>query len=235
LANEIWKIIRRLRRGRVLLVLLNHELQAGSRQYKRLMKVAIGLKAHSGWAALVALWSEGDDVEILDRRRLELVKNSSAEWAKQPFHAAENLESKEAQKLVYEAIKAARAHSTRELRTAVKRLQKAGHKVARGAVLMSEPMPDWTVEQILAVHFRMHKAEGVLFREALAGAVTECGLKLVKIREKELLEKAELVLGESSESLSKRLAAIGRSVGPPWTKDQKDATLAAMIALRSRK
>jgi len=25
-------------------------------------------------------------------------------------------------------------------------------------------MPDWSIEEILGVHFRMHKAEGVLFR-----------------------------------------------------------------------
>jgi hypothetical protein len=29
-----------------------------------------------------------------------------------------------------------------------------------------------------------------------------------------------------------QLNALGKSVGPPWGKDQKDAALAAMIALR---
>jgi hypothetical protein len=29
----------------------------------------------------------------------------------------------------------------------------------------------------------------------------------------------------------KTIAALGKSVGPPWGKDQKEATLAAMIAL----
>ena len=47
-------------------------------------------------------------------------------------------------------------------------------------------MPAWSVDEILAVHFRMHKAEGVLFREALAGAATKCGLRLVQVPEKEL-------------------------------------------------
>lgn len=197
------------------------------------MKVAFGLKAHSGWAALVVLWAKGEDVEILDRRRLELVKDNDAEWAKQPFHAAENLEASEAQKLVHEAIKSANVNATRELQAAIKRVEKGGHKVRVCAVLMGEPMPDWTVEQILAVHFRMHKAEGVLFREALARAATDCRLKLVKIREKELMAQAEQVLAEPSESLMKRLAALGKSVGPPWGKDQKEAALAAMIALQS--
>jgi hypothetical protein len=196
------------------------------------MKVALGLKAHSGWAALVALWAEDHQVEILDRRRLELVNDNHAEWAKQPFHAAENLEAKEAQKLVHEAIKAANVNATRELEAAVKRVREAGHRVKACAVLVGEPMPDWTVAQILAVHFRMHKAEGVLFREALARAATDCRLKLVKIREKELIAQAEQVLAEPSESLLKRLATLGKCVGPPWGRDQKEAALAAMIALQ---
>ena len=41
---------------------------------------------------------------------------------------------------------------------------------------MANPMPDWSVEEILAVHFRMHKAEGVLFRDALVEAANACGL-----------------------------------------------------------
>lgn len=197
------------------------------------MKVAFGLKAHSGWAALVVLWAEGKDVQIIDRRRLELVKDKDAEWAKQPFHAAGDLEAREAQSLVHEAIKSAHVHATRALQAAVKRAQKHGHKVKACAVLMGEPMPDWSVEQILAVHFRMHKAEGVLFREALARAATDCKLKLVKIREKELMARAEQVLAEPSERLMNRVTALGKSVGAPWGKDQKDAALAAMIALLS--
>jgi hypothetical protein len=30
------------------------------------------------------------------------------------------------------------------------------------------------------------------------------------------------------------IASLGKSVGPPWGKDQKDAALAALIALRGR-
>lgn len=37
------------------------------------MKVAFGVKAHSGWAALVVLGKQGDDLVVVDRRRIELV------------------------------------------------------------------------------------------------------------------------------------------------------------------
>jgi hypothetical protein len=99
---------------------------------------------------------------------------------------------------------------------------------------MGESMPDWTVEQILAVHFRMHKAEGVLFREALAQGAVENKLKLVRVPEKELLDLAAKRLGIGAEDLQSQVAALGKSVGAPWGRDQKDSAIAAMIALNSR-
>ena len=95
-------------------------------------------------------------------------------------------------------------------------------------------MPDWTVDEILAVHFRMHKAEGVLFRDALALAATVCNVRLLAIPEKQLDEHAERALATSVNSLRTTIASLGKSVGPPWGKDQKDASLAAMIALQGR-
>jgi hypothetical protein len=37
------------------------------------MRIAVGFKAHSGWAALVAISLTGGDVQIVDRRRIELM------------------------------------------------------------------------------------------------------------------------------------------------------------------
>ena len=120
------------------------------------------------------------------------------------------------------------------MQTALKRAREAGHEVAACAVLMVDPTPDWTVDEILAVHFRMHKAEGVLFRDALARAAVACGLRLIEIPEKLLDEHAERALPTSVNSLWKLIASLGKSVGPPWGRDQKDASLAAMIALQGQ-
>jgi hypothetical protein len=87
------------------------------------------------------------------------------------------------------------------------------------------------VDEILAVHFRMHKAEGVLYREALARATERCGVALVALREKDLPELAAEALDRPPAALAKTLDALGRSAGPPWARDQKDAALAAWVAL----
>jgi hypothetical protein len=198
------------------------------------MKVAIGMKAHSGWAALVVLGIRGRELQVVERRRMELVEKDEASWAKQPYHAAERLDASDARELVKRGIERARRIAVREVRTAIKRAREAGHEVAACAVLMVDPMPDWTTDEILAVHFRMHKAEGVLFRDALARATEACDVRLVRVPEKQLDEYAERALAISLGSLRKTIAALGKSVGPPWGKDQKDAALTAMIALQEK-
>ncbi|MDQ2974477.1 MAG: hypothetical protein M3R69_03585 [Acidobacteriota bacterium] len=198
------------------------------------MKVAFGMKAHSGWAALVVLGTRRGELQVVDRRRMELVEKDEASWAKQPYHAAERLNASDARGLVRRSVETARRIAVREMRTAMKDAREAGHEVAACAVLMGDPMPDWTVDEILAVHFRMHKAEGVLFRDALVRAAETCDLKLVRVPEKQLDEYAERALATSMASLRKTIASLGKAVGPPWGKDQKDAALAAMIALQGK-
>lgn len=194
------------------------------------MKVIFGLKAHSGWAALVVLGKEGSDFVVVERRRVELVEE---EWAKQPYHAAEELQGEEARKVVKRGIEAAHRIARRELRAAVKRERARKNEVIGCVVLAGNAMPHWSVEQILAVHFRMHQAEGVLFREALIEAAGSCDLKVTTVPEKSLLEDAEKLLRTPASKLVKRVAAIGKLAGPPWGKDQKEAALAALVVFEA--
>lgn len=195
------------------------------------MKIAFGMKAHSGWAAVVVVGKRHGDLTVVDRRRIELVED---EWARQPYHAADDLKPDAARKVVKRGVEAAHRVTAREMRAAVRRERERENDVAACAVLVADPMPDWSVEEILAVHFRMHKAEGVLFREALVRGTRACGLKLVAIPEKLLTKHAESALGSPVSGLVKKIATLGKSVGPPWGKDQKMAALAAMVALDGR-
>jgi hypothetical protein len=196
------------------------------------VKVAIGLKAHSGWAALVVIGNSGNELQVIDRRRLELVEARDSHWAKQPYHAAEALDPDPARDLVKRATKAAYRIADREMRATMKRLRKQGHEIVSCAVLVPSPMPEWSVDQILAVHFRMHKAEGVLFPEALARAADQCGLNLITIPEKLLSVRAEKSLATPLSGLTRKVIMLGKTAGPPWGKDQKNAALAAMVALQ---
>lgn len=192
------------------------------------MKVAFGMKAHSGWAALVVVGKRDGEIVIVGRRRLELVEE---EWAKQPYHAAEKLKPEAARDVVKRGVEAAHRIALREMRAAIKQERKQKNEVTACGILVANPMPDWSTGEILAVHFRMHKAEGVLFREALVRATKACGLRLVAIPEKLLMDHAEKALATPTRSLVKKITTLGKSVGPPWGRDQKDAALAALVAL----
>lgn len=194
------------------------------------MRIAAGFKAHSGWAALVVIGKPENGFEVIDRRRIELVDPDDADWAKQPYHAAENLPSAEARRLIERAISSAHRIATKEMSAFVKRSQDAGHEMAGCAVLIGTPMPDWTIEQILSVHVRMHKAEGVLFPGALIHTAEACDLKVLAIPEKELNARAEEALGLPV--ATRTIATLGKAAGPPWGKDQKSAALAAMIVMQ---
>jgi hypothetical protein len=193
--------------------------------------VALGLKAHSGWAALVALSIERQMPKLVDRRRIELVDAAEASWAKQPYHAAAGLEPREAEALVGRAIAAARRLAAREVGAAVESLRLQRREVVGIGILVGTRVPEWTVAQILSVHARMHKAEGELFRGALVHAGERCGLAVTRVAERDLQERAAKALHLSAAALPGHLAAIGRASGPPWARDQKDAALAAWLAL----
>lgn len=195
------------------------------------MKVALGVKTHSGWAAVIVLGLTEDGFQLIDRERIELVDES---WAKQPYHAAETLEPETARTLVARGIKSAHDVATRQLKALVERETERGNVVSGCAVLTSSPMPNWTVDEILAVHFRMHKAEGVLFSNAMLQAAKDCKLRPLGVAEKTLASDAPVRLGFNSKSLEKILSLMGKASGPPWTKDQKHATVAAMIALKRK-
>ena len=188
----------------------------------------MGWKAHSGWAVLVALGAGEGPPRVLERRRVDLVED---EWEKQPYHAADGLKPAEARKLVAKGTEAARRNAMREVRAALDRETGGGNKVEACGVLVGEPMPDWSTEQILAVHFRMHKAEGVLFRDALVRAARACGLRTLEIPEKHLMKQAQAALSLSPSAVDATVVSLGRSLGPPWARDHKDAALAALISL----
>jgi hypothetical protein len=200
-----------------------------------MMRVAFGLKAHSGWASLVVVGYRGGEYHVADRRRIELVEAKDALWAKQPYHAAEGLPGDAARDMVARGVEAARRSAAREMRAALSRSHELGHEIVACAVLVPAPMPDWSTDEILAVHFRMHKAEGVLFPDVLVRGAAACGLSVVVIPEKRLSEYAETSLARPMSRLIKEIEVLGRFVGAPWGKDQKSAALAAIIGLHGKR
>jgi len=189
------------------------------------MRVALGLKARTGRAILVAIGAP-DPARVLQRTELKLLP--SGDFA--PYHAAEGLPSAAAHKRVDRSIAAAHRLAEEGIRNAIETLAGAGHEVCGCGVLVGGDMPPWSTDEILAVHVRMHHAEGLLFREVLVAGARACGLVPTTLREKAALDEATSMLGLKRADLDSRLLALGKTVGAPWGKDQKEAAAAALVA-----
>jgi len=193
------------------------------------MRVALGLKARTGRAILVAVGAS-QQMQVLQRTELKLLPEG--DFA--PYHAAEGLRPAAAQTSVARSVASAHRLAEEGIRNAIEALAGAGHEICGCGVLVGRGMPPWSTEEILAVHVRMHQAEGVLFREVLVAGARACGFIPTTLREKAALEEAATMLGLSHTELETRLVALGKTVGAPWGKDQKEAAAAALVALSAK-
>ena len=54
---------------------------------------------------------------------------------------------------------------------------------------------------------------------------------MTRFVQQELYEEAAVNIGTSDASLQAQLTGLGRALGPPWQRDQKEAAAAAWLAL----
>jgi len=195
-------------------------------------RAALGLRAHSGWAALVAVSGTRESIEVLDRRRVEL-SSSKRSGPKQPYHVAERAPFEKAHRIVTRYADDASRMATEEFRALLADLKALGHSVVGCGLLAASgrPLPD--LEGILASHALIHQADGELYRDAVAAAAKKHRLPLVRAREKDVVANAASKLRLQPEELQRRVALLGKTVGPPWTQDHKLAAIAAWLALVS--
>jgi hypothetical protein len=197
-----------------------------------LKQAAIGFRVHSGWAAVVAVSLEKGEPVVLARQRVHLVETFTYEF-RQPYHTAEKMLIGQAREFIARMQGEARRLAYRAIRELASRTQEQGVKLTRCGLLLASGRPLPALEKIVASHALIHTADGELFREALLHAGARCGLVDLRIREKELLDRAEDVLRLKSAALLRRVTELGRPFGSPWSQDEKFAALAGWIALAS--
>src|SRR5262249_5745194 len=191
---------------------------------------AIGIRVHSGWGALVAVAGKGASVEVVDRRRVEII-NPRTPGAAQPYHFAERLEVNKAQEHVMRCAVVSKGLALAALQQVAGQLQSRGYQVAGITILLSSGRPLPAFERILAAHALIHAAEGEFFRQAFRDAAEELKIPVTGIRERGLEVELKSALGAAAPGLQKRVPGFRSVLGPPWTADQKLAALAAAITL----
>jgi hypothetical protein len=191
---------------------------------------ALGLRTHSGWAALVAVSGDPKSPEVILRRRIELA-DGRIEGSKQPYHAAEGLATAEAASLIRRFEEGSRRLAVEAFRSAIAKVEKCGRRVAACGYLLASGRPLGDLADTLASHAKIHTADGEHFRNAIARAAARYDLDLTKVREPDVWEKAANEMRVSVDSLQARISAIGKTLGPPWRQDEKLATVAGCLAL----
>lgn len=196
------------------------------------IRAAIGIRAHSGWAAVVAVAADGKGIDILDRRRISVIE-AKGERANQPYHYAKMLRLDEAQLHLDHCEKTAVRLAAESLAQLTEKLSGARYDVAGCVILQASGRALPELPQILASHPMIHTAEGQFFRNIFATACKQLKVPVQTIREKEVDATAVQQLRLSSAKIKSELANLGYDLGPPWTQDQKFAALAAWLVLVS--
>jgi hypothetical protein len=191
--------------------------------------VALGFRAHSGWTALVALSLEKKP-QILVRQRPKLVQEFTYEF-RQPYHTAEKMAIDRAGEFVSQIESAATRLAKDAIRTVQRDLRKRGYELTCFGLPVASARPLPRLEKILLSHALVHTADGALFRRALIRASQQCHIAGLTLPERELVTIACETLKINKDDLLSRLAELGKPIGPPWSQDEKSATMAAWLAL----
>ena len=194
------------------------------------MKTALGFRAHSGWAAVVAVAGTRQSIEILDRRRIGIA-DPEIPGSKQPFHAAEGQTLEKAAEYLRRCEQHSKRLCQKAFREILKDLEEKDAEVAACGLLLASGRPLPGLASILASHAFIHTADGEHFRDAIRKTAEGLELPITEVREKELSARASVELRIPIQEIPLRFTELGRGIGPPWTQDQKLATLAAWLAL----
>src|SRR5438270_8635926 len=191
---------------------------------------AIGISVHSGWGAVVTVAGKPGAEEVLDRRRPVIIDSKMA-GAAQPYHYVQAREIRVAEEHLNRCAAESRRLAVEALTRVASELGDRGFVLVASALLLSSarPLPD--LEKILVSHPLIHTAEGEFFRQAFRSAFEHLKIPLTRIPARDLGDYALKAFGKAAPEIQKRIDGMGRTLGAPWTKDEKTAALASAIVL----
>jgi hypothetical protein len=102
-----------------------------------------------------------------------------------------------------------------------------GSVTAVGVVGGNRRLPE--LPRILESHARLHAADRDLYEQAVIEGATRAGLSVTSVPATgRLFDQASQMLGVDIEQV---LSSLRASIGPPWQREHKEATAAALVAL----
>jgi hypothetical protein len=185
---------------------------------------------HSGWGVLVAISGDIASIEVVERRRI-VTTDPEIRGANQPYHHAATLQTSESEKHLANCAAFSERLATAAITDLLRKLEERDYRIAACAVLVASGRPLPPLAKILISHPLIHTAEGEFFRTAVQKACENLNIPVTRIKERELEQCAKTTFGSMAGGVQRRISTLGAAIGPPWTKDQKAAALAAAITL----
>lgn len=195
---------------------------------------AIGVRVHSGWGAVVVVAGQSGAEEIIERRKIIII-DTKKPGAVQPYHYVQEMEPPAAERHLTSCSIESKSLAREALEHISSELLKREYALAGTAILLSSARPLPELDEILASHALIHTAEGEFFRQAFRHAFESLEVPVTGIRERDLDERAQEAFGKLSKQVRKNIDGMRRVLGPPWTQDEKMATLTAAIVLAEAK
>jgi hypothetical protein len=183
---------------------------------------------HSGWGVVVCISGNSAAPEIVDRRRIVIIE-PAMEGAKQPYHFAESLGLEEAEHHLQKCAAVSQRLALKAIGEMLDAVIARNYRVLGCAMLLASGRALPSLQKILASHALIHTAEGEFFRKVVCEAFERCRIPVVRIRELELDDRANSTFGTTAALVRQRISKVGKTVGSPWTQDEKTAALAGLI------
>ena len=184
--------------------------------------IGLGWRIHSWWALVVAVSGSAAAPAVVLRERVTLLDDEALQ---EPYHAAVGLPLDEAAALIRSVEEDAASAAASIVSGFASSL---GSVVAVG-VVGGNRQPPAELARRLASHALLHASERDLYERAVIEGATRAGLPVTTLAATgKLFDHASEVLGSN---VKPSLASLGKSLGPPWQKEHREATAAALVAL----
>ena len=194
------------------------------------MKVAVGVRVKSGWAATVVLGGPPNPLQLLDSLVLEL-SDPAVPATRQPYHAGIGVAQTNTA-LLRHLIGLIERCARRSVGGLIRSCRAQGRRIRGiGIVVGSDIDP----QEIANPHIRAHASEGRLFRTVVERAAKRYRLRTVTTVERELLPLAAVALSRSEAAVKRAVTALGDPAPGPWRAEQKMAALAAWLVLEGKR
>ncbi len=195
---------------------------------KRPSETVIGFRVKTGRAIAVALRGEPSTPQILWRREVRLW-DPKVPGSGQPYHQALERPGARGEAAMKRGIEVAHAVAERAFHELRDELAAGDAPLGRIGLVVSSLVDP---ASIASPHMRAHASEGRLFREVLELAARGARVPCATHLQRELAPEAARSLGREPDEVARQLKSFGETVGRPWRADEKEAALAAWIALR---